>query len=305
MTTVASCRSCRGKYQLLVPGVEQCEVCHNLYRVGNLVWGPRYPVELRAQAARALQTCHLQLLQEADQFYSLAEGVPHAAAAGGSRELGPQGHLVTAPGHLVAPGPPQAVAPCAPAPAKEEYNKEKKVKKEKKHKSQSVKVAPEEEQPLKEKKRHRREEEAIDKSPIPVKSESPEEERHRHGVVDLKREPVEQEFTESYESESPVPRSRSRSRSKSPLKRRLPSVGRADRPPSPPGPPPPRPPREEGRSRDRWEGPIPAGGGRRPPRPATDPAGATPKFKPQKKKKNKGKKKRERQRARAQARDRR
>ena len=306
MSTAPTCTGCRGKYSLLVPGVSQCEVCNNLFRLGHLVWGPRYPAALRVHAARALQSCHLQLLQTADQYFAQAEafGSPQAAGSSGGSGSGafPYPQPVNCPDYNTAAyesGVASSVAPAALG-----VKTEKAVKKEKKRTKKESPAREPDPPASKEKKKHRREEEAaVDKRPLSVKREPVEEDRPRHGLVEVKGEVFDEGWSESYESESRV--SRSRSRSKSPLPRRpAPVPDRSQRPASPPGPPPRSPPREGGRGR--WVGPIPARGGRPGPDPGGSPGGLelSAKAKPKRTKKNKGKKKRERQQAWREERDR-
>ena len=63
------CRGCKGKCRVASVGDTQCEVCGEPYRLGNLVWGPRYPIELQTRAIKAVRSCYIELLQEADEFY--------------------------------------------------------------------------------------------------------------------------------------------------------------------------------------------------------------------------------------------
>ena len=305
MATAPACSWCRGKFALPGPGVPLCEVCCNLHRLENLVRGPRFPAVLQAQAARALHACHLQLLQFADNFYSQAEGGGSGPAVGAFSGAAP-GEFLHPPAGVFPGFKPVGPAPApvgAAAPEGKGVKKEKTVKKEKSHKAKSSSAREPGPKASKERKKHRSEEDKDGEKPaVPIKHEPVEEDRPRHGLVDLKRETLEEAHSESFESESPV--AASRSRSKSPLPRRPPLGGAgSQRPPSPPGPPPPppfpAPHREEGRGESRWEGPIPAGSRRRAPESGEGLGGLAPKYKPsKKKKKNKGVKKKERQRER-------
>eukprot|EP00435_Cladocopium_sp_Y103_P007936 s2109_g2.t1 len=263
MPPTVVCSNCRGKFELLAEGAQECEVCENLRRLRNLVLGSRFPGELRTTASRSLHSCYLQLLQEADTFYYQQPTVVRKVDENQSKDPLPNRR-----------------SPRATDKREGKYkNTEKKDrsrkgdkdrspdKKEKHRKRRSVKEEEEEKKtspPEKERKRHRREEdERAEASPRKVKEESPE--AGKEAIAHVKEE----EELEEEEQESESPTRDEPSPSKSPLPRRRP-LSPSARPNSPVGPPPPR----EG-DRDRggyrapaqpWVGPIPAGGSRRLPK---------------------------------------
>ena len=282
MATVAGCTSCRGKFPLLEQGGVECQVCTAFHRLRNLVWGARFPGELGVTASRALHSCYLQLLQEADQFYFQ---LPSA-------------------GVQLLPNAPKGSEPHTPDKEGRDHKKKEKEKKdrkdkrdrekspgrEKKRKHTEVQEEIAEEAPPagKEKKAHRREDSRHrEETSRRVKEESPNAERE--GLASVKEEEAE----EWEDAESETETADEASRSKSPLPRRR-DLSSPVRPASPPGPPPAREARESSRPPGRWSGPIPAGHRRLAPEPGVPP-GLAPKVKAKKKKKNKGRKHKERQ----------
>lgn len=299
MSSAAECQSCRGKFPLLGEGAVECEVCGNFHRLRNLVWGGRFPSELRVTASRCLHSCYLQLLQEADAFY-------FQQPTAGTQVDASQ------------PKVPEPVRRSPVAAVKKEKDKErrKKDKKRRGDRSRSPggerrKKVKEEDQvdhrdaaetAKKERKPSRREEDDRRSPPTRrVKEESPEKEKE--ALAHVKAEETGEE--EGYESETIT--EDEGSRSKSPLVRRRAPLSPV-RPRSPPDPPPApaqgRAPLERPPHRQAWVGPIPAGVARgREDTGEESPRGLAPKYKPahpekkkkKKSKKNKGIKHRERQ----------
>ena len=296
MASGALCESCRGKFPLLGQGGVECASCSAFHRVRNLVWGNRFPPQLGGVAARRLQDCYLQLLQEADQYYFQQPTAEVALRPGESKRGEPH-------------------APRSPEVPKEktdrrssdrrpevEHSKDKKKKDKDKDRKRDRGDHPETETGQKERKRHRREEEEKrDKERSRVKAE--EGNSAVEPLVPVKEEEV-SDFEEGEESEFT---SEERvSPSKSPLPRRRPAVS-PPRPRSPDGPPPQAGPAVTGGPPGKWEGPIPGRFRNTPGAGGSDSRlpGIAPKVRPKKKKKNKGKKHRARQEARREARGRR
>ena len=303
------CRGCKGKYPVPSLGDSQCEICSELFKVGNLVWGPRFPAELQARALRLLRNCYVELLQEADGYYwrknhlpglapedkgSLAPApsppaptrelpaVPPAAPGADLRGVGettPEAERKKDEDTPEAPGSGKAVKPRG------EIEKEKarssresdqrRVTQDKKGNKRRVR----EESP-KSSRKEARVEAVSSRGPSPRRERGERSSGSRPVPVKEEAETSEEEggeCSDEGEEESPV----ESHRSKSPLPRRSPPA-EALRPRSPPGPPP-----------SRWVGPIPAGRHQRPPYP-DNPIGLAAKSKP-KRWKNKGRKKVQRQ----------
>lgn len=285
-----ACPGCKGKYTLLNPGEVHCEVCSSVFQLSRLVWGTRFPTGLRQNAARAVHSCYLQLLQEADQYYIYAQ----AAAAGCGTGSWSGGALLVPerPGE-VDKRPAEAAPKNTETAAKEaQSSRENKsnTAKDREAKSKKSKKSSRGKEEKKERKKHRREEESeLREKALPVKVELPEDEKDRTCLAEATtalsgEEDEECQAEESEESEEEV------SVSKSPIRRRpQPDAPQPVRPRSPIG----SPPRS---ATGRWEGIIPAG--RRAATPPGPPPGEglVPKSKARKKKKkNKGVKHRERQ----------
>ena len=297
MSSAAVCQSCRGKFPPLGEGAVECEVCGNFHRLRNLVWGGRFPSELRVTASRCLHSCYLQLLQEADAYYFQQPTAGTQVDASQPKE--PE------PGRR---------SPVAAAKKEKDKERRKKDKKRRGDRSGSPgaerrrKVKEEDkvehkeaaENPKKERKPSRREEDDRRSPPARrVKEESPEKGKEALAHVKVEETGEEEEFESETVTEDEG------SRSKSPLVRRR-APPSPVRPRSPPGPPPApaqaRAPLERPSHRQPWVGPIPAGSARsREDTGEESPRGLAPKYKPahpkkkKKNKKNKGVKHRERQ----------
>ena len=310
------CRGCKGKFPVSSLGDTQCEVCGELFKLGNLVWGPRFPFELRTRAVRAVRNCYVELLQEADEHYYQRRQVPGPVFGEDKGSLAPA-PVPPAPPATPSPAPaptPRGAEDRAPRPAEEEDKKAEEEEKEVAEKAEAppaheserskekVKKSPKEKKESRGEKDHPRRHPALggpreSKRPKQEVAQSSRGPSPKRGERRESLEPAipvkEEDSSEEVEDEAAVEARLDSppnvgNRSKEPLPRRGASAGSA-RPRSPPGPPP-----------RRWEGIIPAGRYQRPPYP-DNPIGLAAKSKP-KKWKNRGRKKVERQAQRRQER---
>ena len=309
MTSASYCRVCRGKF-LLRPGDSLCEVCNSIWRVQNLVVGPRFPAVLGQRAIRALSRCHADLLVEADEFFNNVPShlLPAAFGSTGSGPSAPEtapppaepattttvpaaGTVNPSPGQGEAPAPDSHREPDEEVKPKDKKRSDKERKKDKHRKKDKDREDHHSHgEGGKEKKKHKREKES--KSPekeleadtppaSPTAGSAPSAPAHPVTAADLRRAtasgPV--ELLEEEEEEESAGETEA---SKSPLVRRSSAEG-PNRPRSPSNPPlagrgsRPTPEPREGRGSHRFYV-----------------SGLTAKSKAQKWK-NKGKKKRERQ----------
>ena len=126
------CRGCKGKFPVSSLGDTQCEVCGELFKLGNLVWGPRFPFELRTRAVRAVRNCYVELLQEADEHYYQRRQVPGPVFGEDKGSLAPA-PVSSAPPATPSPAPaptPRGAEDKAPRPAEEEDKKAEEEEKE-------------------------------------------------------------------------------------------------------------------------------------------------------------------------------
>ena len=246
-----TCKGCQGKYLITTVGVSQCEVCDELFKIRNLVWGARYPDLLKYRAARTLHRCYLELLEQADEFYYRPGGQLIVPIQGGV------GNPAPVPESRKAEERQEEKAEKEESPstkAEVKAPKEEKEEKDEKHRSRTPKRGVK-----KEKRKDRSQERSRDRQRRKAKSSghqgkkeesekegTPQKERKESGkaedespgtgsLIEPKEEPK-SEVEEIVEEEEDEAVTSGRDRSKSPLVRRGASSGSR---PSPPTHPPP------------------------------------------------------------------
>ena len=234
---------------LVLGNEDRCASCQELHKIALLVSGPRFPTPYVNRAARALHRCYLDLLSEADEYFSgIHRGVlpaPVPGEPGSDLALPPAASGDKAPPLVTAPGQGKAAQGGSEreeskgdkdTPKKRESGRKKvkeKSRKEKSHKERKRRPDPEEgkeskESGQKEKKAKVEEKRSPSREAIPSAPSRPAEsagtvapkEGELDGTTSLQAVKVEPEDSEDEDGEEEVPRESDRGRSKPPIARR-------------------------------------------------------------------------------------